>query len=274
MEARRFGALRSKFPTPFSMRLLFLFAFVTGLSALSSPAASEHAAPADHAGASAQAAPATADPHGHAPAPPAVAPAGHAAPAESLSAPEALGRLISGNQRFIAGKPEHPRQSTARRGALAGGQQPFAIVLTCADSRVAPELFFDQGLGDLFVLRNAGNVVDDHVLGSIEYAVEHLHAGLVIVVGHSKCGAVAATVGGGNVPGHILSIVESIEPAYESVADQPGDTVENTVRANALRAARQISRAKPILSAAVEAGHLKVVAARYDLATGQVVLLP
>ena len=96
----------------------------------------------------------------------------------------------------------------------------------------------------------------------------------MIVVGHSKCGAVAATVGGGNVPGHILSIVESIEPAYESVADQPGDTVENTVRANALRAARQISRAKPILSAAVEAGHLKVVAARYDLATGQVVLLP
>lgn len=196
------------------------------------------------------------------------------APVESISAPEALGRLISGNQRFISGDAEHPRQSKARRGALAGGQHPFAIILTCADSRVSPEIIFDQGLGDLFVLRNAGNLADDHVLGSIEYAVEHLHAGLVMVLGHSKCGAVSAAVSGGKVPGHILNIVEDIEPAVEAVADKPGEMVDNAIRANALLVARQISRSKPILSAAVEAGHLKVVAARYDLSTGQVVILP
>lgn len=200
----------------------------------------------------------------------------HAAVVSSLESKkeDGLARLLAGNRRFVAGAAEHPHQSPALRGALANGQQPFAIILTCADSRVSPELFFDQGLGDLFVLRNAGNVVDDHVLGSIEYAVEHLHTGLVVVVGHSKCGAVGATVGGGEAPGHIHSIVESIAPALESVANQPGDKVDNTVRANAQRVAGLIAQAKPILASAVAAGHLKVVAARYDLASGEVVVLP
>lgn len=185
----------------------------------------------------------------------------------------ALQLLMVGNTYFASGKPLRPDQSVARRTELASGQKPFAVVLTCADSRVAPEIYFDQGLGDIFVLRNAGNVLDDHVIGSIEYAVEHLGAGLIVVVGHSKCGAVAATVAGGHAPGHIGSIVESIRPAFELVADQPGDKVDNTVRAHARRVAALLERSGPILSEAVEKKVLKVVAARYDLASGKIELL-
>ena len=195
--------------------------------------------------------------------------------AETSVAPEtALARLMEGNQRFVAGTPSHPRQSTERRTTLAEGQQPFAIVLTCADSRVAPEIYFDQGLGDLFVLRNAGNVLDDHIIGSIEYAVEHLHATLIIVVGHAKCGAVGAAVAGGHAPGHIHSLVESILPAVELAEKQEGDKVDNTVRAHARRVAEILGRVEPILGAAVKAGQVKVVAGRYDLASGRVEILP
>lgn len=186
----------------------------------------------------------------------------------------ALDLLLEGNRNFASGHPRRPDQTVARRTELAKGQQPFAIVLTCADSRVAPELFFDQGLGDIFVLRNAGNVLDDHVIASMEYAVEHLGSGLIIVVGHSKCGAVAATVAGGKVPGHLPSIVQSIKPALTQVADQPGDKVDNTVRANAQLVADALQKCEPILSEAVAHGKLKVVAARYDLATGRVEVLP
>ncbi len=139
---------------------------------------------------------------------------------------------------------------------------------------MAPELYFDQGLGDLFVIRNAGNVLDDHVIGSIEYAIEHLHVGLIVVVGHEKCGAVAAAVAGGHAPGHIASIVESITPAVDAAKDQPGDKIDNTVRANAHRSAHQLAHAEPFLPAAVRAGHVKVVSARYELATGRVEILP
>jgi carbonic anhydrase len=185
----------------------------------------------------------------------------------------ALALLMEGNAHFVAGKPQHPDQTPAWREELAAGQHPFAIVLTCADSRVAPELYFDQGLGDIFVLRNAGNIIDDHIIGSIEYAVEHLGAGLIIVVGHSKCGAVAATVAGGHAPGHLGSIVESIEPAVALSAGEPGDRIDNAVRANARRMAALLGKSAPILSEAMAHGHLKVVAARYDLSSGRVELL-
>lgn len=185
----------------------------------------------------------------------------------------ALELLMAGNGFFVKGLAMHPDQSLARRKELTAGQQPFAIVLTCADSRVAPEIYFDQGLGNIFVLRNAGNVLDDHVIGSMEYAVEHLGAGLIIVVGHAKCGAVAAAVGGGHVPGHIGSIVDSIHPAVASVAGQPGDVIDNAVRANARMVAAALAQTGPILSEAVAKGELKVVAARYDLASGRVELL-
>lgn len=191
---------------------------------------------------------------------------------KQTSAADPLLLLAKGNERFVTGEVIHPHQSGARRSELAAGQKPFAIVLTCADSRVAPEIYFDQGLGDIFVLRNAGNIVDNHILGSIEYAVEHLHASLVVVVGHSKCGAVAATVAGGHAPGHIGSIVESIAPSLDATKGA-SDAVDAVVRANAQRMAAEIASTGPILSEAVKEGHVRVVAARYDLATGKVEFL-
>jgi len=186
----------------------------------------------------------------------------------------ALQLLLVGNKNFAAGRAIRPDQSVERRLELAGGQHPFAIVLTCADSRVSPEIYFDQGLGDIFVLRNAGNVLDDHVIGSIEYAVEHLGATLIVVVGHSKCGAVAATVAGGHAPGHLPSIVHSIQPAVEKTAGQAGDKVDLAVRMNAQLVAAELAQCGPLLNEAVAKGALKVVAARYDLATGKVEILP
>lgn len=187
-----------------------------------------------------------------------------------VSAEAALQLLMAGNARFVTGGLLHPDQSTSRRIELSKGQKPFAVVLTCADSRVAPEIYFDQGLGDIFVLRNAGNILDDHTIGSIEYAVEHLGTGLILVIGHSKCGAVGAAAAGGHAPGHIHSIVEAITPAVTSSADEPGDKVENAVRANARLVAAALRASDPILSEAVKHGNLQVVAAKYDLATGKV----
>ncbi|WP_414660367.1 carbonic anhydrase [Horticoccus sp. 23ND18S-11] len=187
-----------------------------------------------------------------------------------VSADAALQLLMAGNARFAAGGLLHPDQSVSRRTDLAKGQKPFAIILTCADSRVAPEIYFDQGLGDIFVLRNAGNILNDHTIGSIEYAVEHLGAGLIMVIGHSKCGAVSAAAAGGHAPGHIQSIVESIVPAVKASEEESGDKVENAVRANARMVAAALRSSDPILSEAAKHGHIKVVAARYDLSSGKV----
>jgi carbonic anhydrase len=191
----------------------------------------------------------------------------------SITADQALQRLIEGNGRFVAGAATHPDQTPQRRAELVKGQSPFAIVLTCSDSRVPPELFLDQGLGGLFVIRNAGNILDDHVIGSMEYAVEHLHVPLVLVVGHEKCGAVSAAVAGGEAPGHIRSVVEALEPAVEQAKNQPGDRVENSVRSNAQRVAEILTHVEPILKDAVNNGKLLVVAARYDLTTGRLEIL-
>ena len=190
-----------------------------------------------------------------------------------LTADQALQRLIAGNERYVAGTAMHPDQTIQRRAELAKGQSPFAIVLTCSDSRVAPELLLDQGLGDLFVIRNAGNILDDHVIGSMEYAVEHLHVPLVLVVGHEKCGAISAAVAGGEASGHIHSLVEAIEPVVKQVKNLPGDPVENVVRANAQRIAETLTRSEPILKEAVNKGKLLVVPARYDLVTGHLEIL-
>lgn len=191
-----------------------------------------------------------------------------------VSPDEALTSLVEGNRRFVSGAAKHPHQTVDLRAQLAQGQHPIAIVLTCSDSRVSPELYFDQGLGDLFVIRNAGNVVDDHVLGSIEYAVEHLHVGLIVVVGHEKCGAIAAAVAGGSAPGHIGSLVESIAPAVADSLHLAGDKADNAVRANARRSSVLIGRAAPILDTALSESKIKIVSARYELASGKVELLP
>ena len=176
------------------------------------------------------------------------------------SADEALKFLKEGNARFIKGELSAKDNYSEIRGALSGGQKPFAIILCCADSRVAPEIYFDQKLGDIFVIRNAGNVVDDIVLGSIEYGAEHLGSPLVVVVGHTSCGAVTAAVQGGEVPPNIGAIVKKIQPSVCGKHD-----VNEVAKINAKAMADEIA-ADEIIK------HLgtKVVAAVYDIASGQV----
>ena len=193
-----------------------------------------------------------------------------------VSADEALTRLIPGNVRFVAGHMTHvaPEHVASARRAVAKGQTPFAVIVGCSDSRVGPEILFDQGLGDIFVIRTAGEVVDAAALGSIEYAVEHLGSQLILVLGHERCGAVSAAVANAKEPGHIATVLKAIEPAVEQTKGKPGDPVDNAVRAQALDVAKQLREAKPILAERVQAGKLKIVAARYDLDTGKVEVLP
>lgn len=183
-----------------------------------------------------------------------------------------LVRLLEGNARFRSAMALHPDQSPGRRFSLTMGQHPFACVLTCADSRVPPELIFDEGLGDLFVIRVAGNIADDAVLGSIEYAVSHLKVPLVMVLGHEKCGAVEAALRGER-PGHVRSLVRAIRPAVAEARRLPGDPLDQAVRQNARLVARQIRDSAPVLRGFVAAGRLRVVAARYSLDGGDVALL-
>jgi carbonic anhydrase len=194
-------------------------------------------------------------------------------PTPGPPADEALAKLMAGNQRYVRHKEQHPDQSLARRKELRTVQHPFAVILGCADSRVSPELVFDEGLGDLFVIRVAGNIVDDAVLGSIEYAVEHLGTKLVMVLGHEKCGAVSAAVEGGTAAGHLRELVAAIQPSVEASAKEPGDRIHNCVIANARRVAQQIRESEPVMKDAVEKQGVKVVAADYALDSGRVSLL-
>jgi carbonic anhydrase len=193
---------------------------------------------------------------------------GHALPPDA-----ALTRLLEGNKRYTRHKERHPDQSSARQKELVEGQHPFAVILGCADSRVPPELLFDQGLGDLFVIRVAGNIVDDAILGSIEYAVVHLRTKLILVLGHEKCGAVSAAIEGGDVAGHLKALVAAIRPSVSATAKDPGDKLHNCVIENARRVARQLRQSEPVVKEAVERNELKIVAADYALDTGKVTLL-
>lgn len=204
---------------------------------------------------------------------------GHAAgaasahgPVSNLTPEQAIRRLLTGNARYVAGKSLHADESAARRAELAKGQAPFAIILGCADSRVSPEILFDEGLGDLFVIRVAGNIVDDAGIGSMEYAVEHLGSPLIVVLGHERCGAVKATIetleAGSAAPGRIGALVEELRPAVEAVKGQPGDKVENAVRENVRRLVAELSSLEPFFKARVAEGKLQVVGMRYDLDTG------
>lgn len=198
---------------------------------------------------------------------------GRSATPSSISSDSALQRLAEGNKRFVSGNLLHPDWSSHRRAEVATSQHPIAVILACADSRVAPEIVFDQGIGNLFVLRNAGNVLDDHTIGSIEYAIEHLGTPLIVVVGHQRCGAVSAAVKGGELPGHIHSLVDAIAPGIEKSLTQPGDKIDNAVRANANHVAGLLRHTGPIIGEAVQAGKVRVVAARYDLESGAIEIL-
>lgn len=190
--------------------------------------------------------------------------------ATRITSDQALATLMAGNKQYASAKLTHPNQTPERRTELVKGQHPFAVILSCSDSRVPPEVIFDQGLGDLFVVRVAGNVVDDIALGSIEYAAEHLGTPLIVVLGHEKCGAITATVEGGKAPGHIDAVVRALKPAVEKVKDQPGDKVENAAKANIGLVVEQLKTSRPILAELVKNGKLKIVGARYDLDTGLV----
>ncbi|MGB8689442.1 MAG: carbonic anhydrase [Microcoleus sp.] len=196
--------------------------------------------------------------------------AANAETTSNITPDAALQKLMDGNQRYIQQKRTFPDQSRARILELAKGQHPFAIVLGCSDSRVAPEIIFDQGLGDLFDIRVAGNILDNVVLGSIEYAAAELGVPLLVVLGHERCGAVKAALDGKPVPGHIGSLVAAIKPAVYATKGQPGDAWDNAVRANVKMSVNKLQALSPILAKAVKAGTLKVVGARYDIDSGEV----
>ncbi|NTU59732.1 MAG: carbonic anhydrase [Deltaproteobacteria bacterium] len=202
----------------------------------------------------------------------AAAPPSHHAKVVGMPAEEALKLLLDGNERVVKGTARGPNRTALRRQELAAGQRPFAVVVTCSDSRVPPELLFDQGYGDLFVVRTAGNVVDAVALGSIEYAVEHLGVRLVVVLGHSRCGAVSATLEGGALPGHLPTIAEAIQPAVEAVRSKPGDLLANCVKANVKLVVQKIMRTSPDYVQNMEECVFRIVGGYYDLDTGKVQL--
>ena len=182
-------------------------------------------------------------------------------------------KLLEGNQRYINGGALHPNQSFEHRLELAEGQKPIAAILTCADSRVSPEIIFDQGLGDLFILRVAGNVVNELFVGSLEYAVEHLNVSLLIILGHSHCGAVDATIKGGQPPGHIGSLVQAIKPALDRLKKQSHDWINIVAKENVKIGVERLRTEDPILTARYEEGDIDIVGAFYDIKSGKVSLI-
>src|SRR4051812_32037844 len=193
---------------------------------------------------------------------------------------EALRELMAGNERFAAGRPSSPRRSPADYRQLAEGQYPFATIISCADSRVAPEILFDVGKGDIFVVRVAGNVVSGAgavVKGSIEYAVAELNVPLIMVLGHSNCGAVKAAMAHLNakdsLPGAINDLVELIKPAVEQSKGEFTDPLSAAIAKNVQIGVEKLKNLEPILAAPVKEGKLKIVGGVYDLRTGKVTLV-
>lgn len=197
-----------------------------------------------------------------------------------ISADEALRQLLEGNARFVKGQPASPRRGPDDFRALAEAQYPEAVLVSCSDSRVAPEILFDVGVGDIFVVRVAGNVVSGAgvtVKGSIEYAVAELNVPLIVVLGHSGCGAVKAAIkhidAKDSLPGAINGLVELIKPAVTQSKGMPGDALENAVRKNVEIGVERLKELQPILAPRVKDSKLKIVGAVYDLRTGVVTLV-
>lgn len=195
-----------------------------------------------------------------------------------LSPDQALAALKEGNARYVADPQVCVADLAKRRAGVAGHQAPWATILGCADSRAPPELLFGGlGLGELFVARNAGNLVDTATMGTVEYGAAVLGSPLIVVLGHERCGAVAAACDvvtkGAEFPGSIGPMIEPIIPAARAVRKLPGDFVDNTIRESAKRTADRLATASPILSGLVRGGKLRIVAARYGLADGKVEIL-
>lgn len=184
----------------------------------------------------------------------------------------ALRQLMAGNQRFVAQKRKSPNQDVVRLNEVAKGQKPYAAILGCADSRVPSEIVFDQGLGDLFVCRVAGNIAIAEEIGSLEFGAAVLGTKVIMVMGHERCGAVEATIKGNAVPGQIGSLLDAIRPSLAKAKDLPGDPLENACKANISYQVEQLKKS-PVLTDLIATGKLKIVGGYYDLDTGVVSLV-
>src|SRR5258708_563833 len=194
-------------------------------------------------------------------------------PQNAIAPAAALDRLMKGNARYVQGKSRlHDFKS--EREALAGGQNPYASILSCADSRIAPEYAFDSARGDLFVCRVAGNFANDDTVASLEYCVAVLNSPLILALGHESCGAVDATIkslkDNTTLPGHLPSLVNTLTPAVKAVSGKPGDQLDNAIRQNVIDNVAKLKSATPILNSAVEKGKLKVVGGISRLRDGRV----
>lgn len=197
----------------------------------------------------------------------------HASNQAAVTPAQAMQRLKEGNERFVEQKAPTAQRDASRREEIAKGQHPFAIVLGCADSRVPPEVVFDQGLGDLFVIRVAGEVAPPEVIGSIEYAVEHLGCRSIIVLGHERCGAVEAAldVPAGSAPeGNLGQLIKEILPAIEQIDKKSPDALDAAVQANAKAIAKTIASRSKLLGEMSNKHEIEITPARYDLDTGKV----
>ncbi len=197
-------------------------------------------------------------------------------PQNAITPDAALARLIKGNERYVAGVAKRQDFSTDRQ-AMTTAQNPFAGVLSCADSRVAPEYTFDAGRGDLFVCRVAGNFAEPSSIANFEYGLAVLGVPLILVLGHQNCGAVSSTISavkeGTEFPGHIPTLIDAIRPAVETSMKESGDLLDNSIKNNVLRNVEALKTASPLLDKAVKAGTLRIVGGIYDLDTGEVKIL-
>ncbi len=190
------------------------------------------------------------------------------------TADEALQRLMSGNERFATGKSQHPDNFEARRKELLDKQAPFATILACSDSRVPVELLFDQGLGDLFVIRVAGNTVDDFVYASLEFATTALKTPLIMVLGHERCGAVNAALSNGTPDSYLGTLVKTIRGAIQGHTCPPKNPLSCAIKENVTAVVDKISKADPVLAPLIKNGQVKIVGAVYELESGKVILQP
>lgn len=191
---------------------------------------------------------------------------------DDMTPDQALQRLMDGNRRFVNGKLENPRRNRERLAEVAKTQKPFASVLSCADSRVPSEIIFDEGFGDLFVCRVAGNIATPEEIGSLEFGTLVLGSKVIMVIGHERCGAVDATIKGAQVPGQIATLLDAIKPAIKKTENQPGDRLTNAIKSNVLFQIEQL-KTSPVISQLIQDGKLKVVGGYYDLDTGAITLV-
>ncbi|MFC1600331.1 carbonic anhydrase [Patescibacteria group bacterium] len=188
----------------------------------------------------------------------------------NISAEEALELLIEGNKRFVKGESVHPNQTIDYREHLESSQRPVAVVIGCSDSRVPPEVIFDVGLGDIFVIRVAGTTVGNVCTGSLEFALEHLNVKLVIVLGHENCGLITKAAGGEDFHHHLGSLVQTAKLAVANTKDMPGNPVENATKENVRLLIDRLDDMSPTIDKFYKSGDVKMVGAYYNLKSGRV----